>query len=522
LPLKENVYILNPKYRLKLDKNRVLFYYRQGEPPIKKGISNFLEFQHPLFALLLTLFDGQKNLQTVTKEFAYISGMDRKSIQRLVSSLVENGSEIKIDFNGRPFYFPQNTLIRGTAENRSMAVRYNPDDFLIPNEQLDFDTRRFHEPLDAQLVLNNICVARCIYCYTDKSKPFSCGIPLQRLQEIIREAGEMGMRAFHVSGGELFTYKHWREILIELVDNNFDPYISTKYPLDETTLEELRNIGVRRIQFSIDTVDKEEMCKMLRVKESYYQRIMNTLQMLNKLGFEIRVNGQITSINQDSMEAYFNYLLQFENVRHIRVRPTAYSRFPKGVPYDSIRPSQEKLAEIEEMVLKLGEKNEENKERANLLFFKVPKQSDFKDCTSAVKQDLFRQRPQCSGNFFCFVILANGKVTVCEELYHHPRFIIGDVMSQSIREVWNSDEALSLYRLSQDVVSHESPCKTCTDFHQCHQGSGVCWKLVLNAYGEDKWDYPDPRCQNAPEPIHRFWINSPFNAAVRSGTNRKP
>ncbi len=44
-------------------------------------------------------------------------------------------------------------------------------------------------------------------------------------------------------------------------------------------------------------------------------------------------------------------------------------------------------------------------------------------------------KPRCSANFYAFVILRDGKVTICEELYLHPKFIIGDLKKQSIMEV---------------------------------------------------------------------------------------
>lgn len=35
---------------------------------------------------------------------------------------------------------------------------------------------------------------------------------------------------------------------------------------------------------------------------------------------------------------------------------------------------------------------------------------------------------------------------------------------------------------------------------------GVCWKTVLMAYWEDNYDFPDPRCPNAPLPFNEIYI----------------
>lgn len=511
--IKEQICIFNPEYRLKNDKTRVVLYYKEGEPPIKGSVSNFLDFQHPVFAILLSLFNGDKPFEKVIQEFCYITGMDRSAILPLASRLVENKDEVRIDFAGHTFFFPKNTLVPLKGLVNKQPVRYDPQEFLIPNQQLDFTTRRLNSPIDGNFILNNICVTRCVYCYTDQRTPFSCQIPLPRIREIIGEARDIKMRTLSLTGGELFTYKHWREMLKELVDNGFDPFVSTKYPLNPRKVKELKDTGVRRVQLSLDTIDKHEMQRMLRIGKKYHPLILQTLQELDRQGFEIRVNGQITSINQDSMKEYFDFLLRFENVRLIRVRPTGYTMYPKGADYKDLRPDREKLKQIRELAEEL---DKEHGHRTRLLYFDPPDKHAYVN-NAQKKHEQFKQRYLCSGNFFAFHILNDGRVTICEELYHHPRFIIGDLMRQSISEVWHSSEALSLFRLSKDKISEQSACKSCGEFDRCHQEKSICWKLVLFAYGNDKWDYPDPRCHLAPQPENEFWQEAESEAEGNSG-----
>lgn len=498
-----DLFILNPQYKLKNDKRRILLFYRNADPPIKRGISDMVGFLHPVLAMLLCLFDGEKNLETVLDEFVELTGLKRESINNLVSQLLENKTEIKVDFNGSTFYFPQNTLIR--TGNNNDVIHYNPEDFLIPNSQLDFDSRRLYSPLDTMIMLNNRCAVRCIYCYVDKRKSFTCQIPLKRIVELIREAREMGMRLFNPVGGELFTYKYWKELLMVLKENHFDPVITTKYPLNEKRIKELKDIGIKRINLSLDTINRSQMCQLLNVNEKYYDLILKTLKDLNNNDFDICIQSQVISINQDSMEDLFDYLLSFENIKCIKVRSTAFSLYPKGEKNNFLwlRPDKNKLDKIKDMVLRLREKY---LGRVYWYFHEYPGRIKYIDPSKREKQDLFENRAQCSGNFHSFFILPDGKVTICEQLYWHPQFIIGDVMKQSIKEVWNSEEALSLYHLSRDAFREQSACKTCNDFDRCHQKQGVCWKQVIYAYGEENWDYPDPRCPRAPQPGNEFWI----------------
>ena len=105
---------------------------------------------------------------------------------------------------------------------------------------------------------------------------------------------------------------------------------------------------------------------------------------------------------------------------------------------------------------------------------------------------------ECSALTTHMFILPDGKVTVCEQLYWHPQFIIGNVTTQSLKEVWHSPQALHLCSLSRQDINKESPCRECRLFEDCFSYQNRCWSDIINAYGKDCWDFPDPRCCFAP------------------------
>jgi radical SAM protein with 4Fe4S-binding SPASM domain len=500
-----NCFILNPEYRLRNDEKRVLLFYRRTIRPLDPKVENFIGFTHPILAILLSMFNGTRNLQDIVNEFSGFIGLSKDQTLELILPLIENEREVKVEFGeGLFFYFPINTLIPASGKAKSSSFKYSPEEFLVPQDRLDFTTRRLYKPLDAMFHLNNICSTHCVYCYVDMNQKVSCKVPFERIKEIVHEARDIGMRSFTLSGGEVFTYKYWRQLLRELVDNGFDPSITTKYPLDEKKVKELKDIGIGTILFSLDTIDKNEMVQMLRVKEGYHSLILKTLALLDANDFEIRITGQITSINQDSVGLdYFKYLSQYKNVAIIHLRVPRLSRYPKGVEYKDICPSKPALLRIEEEVRSW------NVDPGNLVkvdFMSYQEEHHYFGCSDAEKEARFLKRGQCSANIYNFQILPDGKVTICDGFYYHPRFLIGDLMTQGIREIWNSPAARSLYYLSRESVSDQSACKTCNQFDSCHQGKGSCWKLAMEAYGNDKWDWPDPRCPKAPEPVNKFWI----------------
>lgn len=95
-------------------------------------------------------------------------------------------------------------------------------------------------------------------------------------------------------------------------------------------------------------------------------------------------------------------------------------------------------------------------------------------------------------------ILPDGKVSICEQMYWHNDFIIGDLKTSSVEEVWNSQRALQLFKPSKSMFRDISPCKKCIHFDDCNNKKRRCVVKVIKAYGLENWDYPDPRCRFAP------------------------
>ena len=111
-------------------------------------------------------------------------------------------------------------------------------------------------------------------------------------------------------------------------------------------------------------------------------------------------------------------------------------------------------------------------------------------------------RSMCSANVSQICILNDGQVTICEELYWNENFLIGNVINNSIEEIWKSDRALKLANLSRLDFSDNSNCKTCRNFETCRLTKGVCWSNVLMAYGDENWDFPSPNCPYSPQLIN--------------------
>jgi len=495
------IYILNPAYILKSDKKRAVLYNRSSDPIKEPNVNDFLGLVHPLLAILFSLFNGEINLDQVITEASNFLNTPKDEILKLVSSLLENSDEIHFHFDGKCSHFPKNFLIK-LDEYQGTLKKTMIKDFFIPKRELDLDSWRLYYPLDILFMVNTICSTDCIYCYADRRKKMNLKIPFKRIKELIKEAKNLQMRSFDISGGEFLLYPDWYLLLQELIINGFDPYLSTKNPLSLETIKRLRDIGIKRIQISIDSIVNEELKKILNVSDDYYTQILETLNNLNNIGFKIYTNTQVSNLNDDSIPKLINYLLKLENIKRISVGAASYSFYNK-MSYVKYRTNKQKLKKIENVI------NEYKNEIGNRVMINLSgyyNGDDYLINDQDSRSDKFNTRARCSANFYSMFLLPDGKVTICEELYWHPKFIIGNINKQSIEEVWNSERALGLYRLSKEIIREESSCKKCQDFDRCRQTKGVCWKEILYAYGYENWDYPDPKCPKAPKPNNIFYL----------------
>lgn len=84
-------------------------------------------------------------------------------------------------------------------------------------------------------------------------------------------------------------------------------------------------------------------------------------------------------------------------------------------------------------------------------------------------------------------ILPDGNVTICEELYWNPHFVIGNVNEHGIEQIWKSEKALALYNIKQDEHPKESSCNSCMIYNKCRIPKQICYRDIIRKYGEEKW-----------------------------------
>jgi len=481
--------IFNPRYILRNDIHRIILSTSDD--------SSLTTFIHPLHAMILSFFDNPLFLEDAINLISTSLSISEDAIKKFVLLLLKNESKKWIGEGKNACHFPEEVLIEETDNYHPRQYHFR--DFIIDSKEIDLVSRRFYIPLDAMMMINTLCYTNCIYCYADRNKKFDLKIPLERIFEIIEEAKKLQFKTFDVSGGEFFLYKHWEALLKKMLQCGFSPKsIPTKVPLSIETIKKIAATGYEQIQVSLDSIDPPTLSKMLQVDISYFQSIETMLINLRKYNLKFRVNAIVTSYNCSiyQIDSLIQYLKRYSNFAEISLGIVGYSLYKK----DTLNYSNFPLFEDANILFEFLTNKYGNDRQ--VIISGITMTEDNVNYSS----DKFFSKAMCTGNLQQFYILPDGKVTICEELYWHPKFIIGDLMKQSIMEVWNSKEAMELHHLNQSIIQKTSPCSTCDTFIRCREYGGVCWREVIKSYGKENWDYPDPRCQYAPNPINKIYI----------------
>lgn len=245
----------NPYYVLKPDEGRALIMAKLIGRNLLKGVDDsFTNVIHPIYAMILSYLDGRAYDDCIN-DAATDLGVSQELIEGFVTSLLDKNDKVYIKSGELSSAFPPKTIISLPAYTNNKRYLAKMFDY----SSIDLCLKRHATPSTITLMLNNICLTDCIYCYQDKTRVANCQIPLERIKELIHEAKQLHVNTFDVIGGEFFLYKHWREVLQELRKYDFNPNISTKVPLAESDIKFLSDLNVYDIQISLDSAIEEHL-----------------------------------------------------------------------------------------------------------------------------------------------------------------------------------------------------------------------------------------------------------------------
>lgn len=428
-------------------------------------------FIHPSAAIFLSLLNHKKDLDETTKELFYVSGLPTlEDSERYVSNVMH---DLKLAFGDDIF-------VDLDAEPDLNINSYNPMDFIIENQKINLNGQRLDTPLDINFIVTQECNRSCIYCYAEKEQaPKFDLLPLKRVLEIIDEAKSIGVCDITFSGGDPFLRKDLVGILEHTIKLGIKPFVSTKQYLSLEICKKLKKIGLNSIQVSIDS-SQAEIANFLVGSPNFFQQIIKTIKNLKTAGLEVKTKAIVTPFNIFSIPELLNLVVK---LGADRMQVTQYGK--------SAFRHRENLF-LEESEIKWLKKEIEKFKMHNPTMIVFDNLEVYKPVTDPEeKLKSYMNRSVCSIGKVAVTILPDGKVLACEQLPTEEKYIVGDLSTQSIMDVWNSERLWNIVVPPKELFKGEL-CYSCSQFVECHEEKGRCIRDAVNAYG--KAFTPDPRC----------------------------
>lgn len=477
---------INPKYVIRNETKCSFIIYAGNLAQARNENGPLVSPIPPFIGFILSLFNGEE-VDTTVKKVVERLDISEVKMRTFINKILNNKDAYITCFNNYKLYFPKELLIESDKYTVCPSL-FHTDPFE------EFIPHRLSVPAYLNLMITSKCHTNCIYCYADRSRKDD--MQTQTILRVIEEAKREGVVNVVLSGGDIFSHKDWRILLKKITDSDYEPFLSTKIPLREDEVIFLKRVNIKEIQYSIDSLDPDTIQKHLRVPgNEYVSKLKAAISYCDKYGLKMNVKTVLTKFNAtiEEMKILFDYFSQHNNIISWNIIPAFCSVYRED--YDTYKAEKKNLALIYDYLISL---------RADFCMY-FPHLKDklllSSDKRFETVDNFVKENKGCTANSYSMSVFSNGKVSVCEMLYYNDFFYIGDVNKNSIREIWGSEKALAFYHFNEPTNRNaESPCYSCTVLQTCKKSplKKICYADIINTFGSQKWDYPDPRCPQAP------------------------
>ncbi len=424
----------------------------------------------------------EENLQKISE----LTGISAKFISKFLNQLIENPEPRKIKINEQvSIIFPPNFLRKYDIPTPSK--HYDVADF---NWKNDYIYARPSVPFSVNLMVTTKCTTDCKYCYANRG--LKSLLTTDEMIDLVNHLKEIGVVNLSLTGGDIFAHEGWERLLRAIVELGYNPFLSTKTPLAREEVRILKDLGCTEFQFSIDSSIPKVLHELINADMDYIARVRKMFNACIEYGLQVNARTVLTSLNSDlpSIIQLHEFLREFECVQEWSLTPAFFSEY-KTQNYKYLKPDNQEFEILYDYLKAADSKLKITVNRLDENGYSL------KRCDTV--ENFVRQNTICLANCTVISVLANGKCSICEMLYEHEEFILGDIRTQPIEELWNSPKALYLYSPPQEDVSLLSPCRKCKVYDSCKQSMGkrVCYMDIMKSGVSH--DGPDPRCPEAPD-----------------------
>ena len=306
-------------------------------------------------------------------------------------------------------------------------------------------------PVYIRLKPTNICNHHCAYCTygsgntnqkTDNRNMIDHGdmIPWGKMQEIIGDMSEMGVKAVTLSGGgEPLTYPFITETFRLFRNKGIElSLISNGELLEGKVAEEL--YAAKWVRISFDSPDEKEYSMLRGLQPADFQRVVRNIESFARMkdtNCVLGVNYVVNKANYKRVYQAAEYLkfLGVDNVKYAAVveNETKYHNDIKDIVIEQIHRAQSKLMDERFQIINNYEKDWQDKN--------------------------FEYQPfdACYTCRLITVIAADQKVYLCHTRAYDSDAVVGDLKDVRFKDLWFSEK-------TQKRLCGINPSKECRNF----------------------------------------------------------
>jgi molybdenum cofactor biosynthesis protein A len=147
-----------------------------------------------------------------------------------------------------------------------------------------------------RLAVTDRCNLRCFYCMPEEGVqylPKKWLLTYEEMHRLVAILASLGVQKVRITGGEPFVRQNLVDFLWKIAETPgiTELNITTNGVLTGQYLPDLKAMGVRAINLSLDTLDRQRFYEITRRDE--YPQVEKTLYQLLEAGFEVKINAVV-------------------------------------------------------------------------------------------------------------------------------------------------------------------------------------------------------------------------------------
>ncbi|MBI4946407.1 MAG: GTP 3',8-cyclase MoaA [Bacteroidetes bacterium] len=205
---------------------------------------------------------------------------------------------------------------------------------------------RVHDYL--RISLTERCNLRCFYCMPEEGIALRPKAEFMNTDEVIRMAEtfvSLGVKKIRITGGEPLVRSDAKQILEKLSKLPVELAITTNGILIDKFFYTIKTSGIRSINVSLDSLDKEKFNSITRRND--FDKVISNINLLLDENYHVKVNAVvIKGVNENEIVNF----VQWTSDKNIHVR------FIEFMPFDGNKWDFSKVVSMDAILSKVRER----------------------------------------------------------------------------------------------------------------------------------------------------------------------